>query len=54
MAEKFTREEDDLEIEHPAGSRIFIPLREYNRIMDEKKACEKADKAEDAGSGKPE
>lgn len=54
MSDRFTWEEDDLEIEHPTGSGIFIPLREFNRLMDEKKAREKADAEKDPGREKPE
>ena len=45
--DKFMWEEGDLEIEHPIGSGIFIPLREFNRLMDEEDARKEAEKAAD-------
>ena len=46
MAEKkFVWEENDLTIEHPMGSGIFIPMREFNRLMDEEDARKKAEQA---------
>lgn len=57
MAEnKFVWEENDLTIEYPIGSGIFIPMREFNRLMDEEEERRKAGKAteEKTGDGKPD
>ncbi len=41
-SDKFLWKESDLTIEHPLGSGIFIPMREFNRLMDEEQARKKA------------
>lgn len=44
MNDRFTWEEDDLEIEDPIGSGQFIPLREFNRRIAAEKAREESEK----------
>ncbi len=59
--DKFTWEENDLKIEHPTGSGIFIPMREFNRLIAEERARKKAaqaadgktDAEEETGEGRP-
>ena len=57
MYNRFTWKEDDLKIEDPVGSGLFIPLREFNRRIAAEQAREAAENIlpeEDAGKEKQE
>ena len=46
--EKFMWQEGDLEIEHPIGSGIFIPMGQFLKIMEEEETRKEEGKNSEA------